>query len=78
MNDITSKKGKQIMKSLELDHYSDIYEPHPISDVELLGHAKNNIVEVQEMELSLPPECWDMLSQAFKMLDQVQEFLYNH
>lgn len=55
-----------------------IYVAHPISDVELLDHAKNNIVEVQEMELSLPPECWVMLSQAFKMLDQVQEYLFSN
>ena len=65
------------MKTLELDYCSEVYEPHPISDVELLGYAKNNIVEVQEMERSLPPECRVMLSQAFKMLDQVQEYLYN-
>lgn len=55
-----------------------IYEAHPISDVELLGHAKNNIVEVKEMELSLPCEYWIMLSQAYEMLDKVQEFLYTH
>lgn len=60
------------------NHCNEVYEPHPISDVELLGHAKNNIVEVQEMELSLPPECWVILSQAFKMLDQVQEYLFNN
>lgn len=55
-----------------------IYEPHPISDVELLGHAKNNIVEVKDMELSLPYEYWVMLSQAFEMLNRVQEYLYTH
>lgn len=57
---------------------NEIYELHPISEVELLGHAKNNIVEVKEMVLSLPCEYWIMLSQAYEMLDEVQEYLYNH
>ena len=58
-------------------YYSGIYEPHPISEIELLGYAKNNIVEVEEMILSLPYEHWLMLALAFKLLDQVQEYLYN-
>ena len=59
-------------------YYTDIYEPHPISEIELLGCAKNNIAEVEEMILSLPYEHWLMLAQAFELLDQVQEYLYNH
>lgn len=58
-------------------YYTDIYEPHPISEIELLGCAKNNIAEVREMVLCLPYECWIMLSQAYEMLDMVQEYLYN-
>lgn len=54
---------------------TDIYDPHPISEIELLGFAKNNIVE--EMVLSLPYECWIMLSQARELIDKVQEYLYN-
>lgn len=58
-------------------YYTNIYEPHPISEIELLGHAKNNIAEVEKMVLCLPYECWIMLSQAYEMLDMVQEYLYN-
>lgn len=55
-----------------------IYNPHPISEIELLGRAKNDIAEVEEMVLSLPYEYWVMLSQAFEMLDRVQKYLYTH
>lgn len=57
---------------------NEIYEPHPTSEIELLGYAKNNIVEAKEMILSLPFEYWIMLSQAYEMLDEVQEYLYKH
>ena len=62
-----------------MNHINDsiIYEPHPLSDVELLGCAKNDIAEVEEMVLSLPYECWIMLSLARELLNRVQEYLYN-
>lgn len=48
----------------------------PVSEVELLGHAKNDIVGVKEKVLSLPYACWNMLSHAYELLDKVQEYLY--
>ena len=60
------------------DNNNMIYEVHPISDVELLGHAKNNIVEVMEMSPCLPFESWEMLRNAYNWLDKVQELLFNN
>ncbi len=61
----------------ELD-YNTIYEPHPMSEVELLGYAKNYIVEVEQMVEKLPYEHWMMLSAAYRQLDEVQEYLFNN
>lgn len=63
---------------MSTNNNSYIFEPHPIGEVELLGYAKNNIVEVEEMVSGLPYDCWVMLSRAFELLDQVQEYLYTH
>lgn len=48
-----------------------------ISPIELLGYAKNNIVEVEDRVLKLPQEYTDKLSQAYRLLDEVQEYLYS-
>lgn len=34
---------------MDKENYTAIYEPHPISEIELLGYAKNNIAEVRNM-----------------------------
>lgn len=36
--------------------YDELYDPHPISSIELLGYAKNNIAEVLEIEDMLPQQ----------------------
>ena len=46
------------------------------SPIELLGYAKNNIIEVGDREASLPENYKILLSVAFDMLNEVQEYLY--
>lgn len=58
-------------------NYNEVYEPHPVSEVELLGYAKNYIVEVEEMVKKLPYEHWVGLACAYRLLDAVQEHLLN-
>lgn len=53
----------------------DNFEPNAI---ELLGFAKNNIVEVKEKENKLPIRYKNKLSIAYMLLDEVQEFLFNN
>ena len=66
--------------SVQMDgtNCTDIYEAHPISEIELLGYAKNNIAEARNMVLCLPYEHWLMLDWAYELLDQVQEYLFTH
>lgn len=53
----------------------DIYtEPCPI---ELLGYAKNDIVEAKRLAYTLPKEQLAMLSKAYALLDGVQEYIFN-
>lgn len=49
-------------------------EPCPI---ELLGYAKNDIVEVKRLAYTLPKEQLTMLSKAYAILDGVQEYIFN-
>jgi len=56
----------------------DQYEKFDIPPVELLGYAKNCIVEVQVAEPKLPIDVKDRLVKAYLMLDEVQEFLYDN
>ncbi len=46
--------------------------------IELLGFAKNNIVEVQNKEKDLPLEYAADLKQAYRLLDKIQEYLYRN
>lgn len=57
---------------------TDIYDPYPISAIELLGCAKNDIMEAEGKIRSLPYEQWVGLSKAREILNNVQEYLYNH
>ena len=53
----------------------DIYhEPCPI---ELLGYAKNDIVEAKRLAYTLPKEQIDLLCKAYAILDGVQEYIFN-
>ena len=49
-------------------------EPCPI---ELLGYAKNDIVEAKRLAYTLPKEQIDLLSKAYAILDGVQEYIFN-
>lgn len=51
-----------------------LHEPCPI---ELLGYAKNDIVEAKRLAYTLPKEQIDQLSKAYAILDGVQEYIFN-
>lgn len=48
------------------------------SSIELLGFAKNCIVEAKEIESNLPDQYKRMLSKAYSLLATVQEYLYHN
>lgn len=48
-----------------------------INPIELLGYAKNNIIEAQERAGILPDEYIGKLAQAYRFIHEIQEFLYN-
>lgn len=47
-----------------------------ISPIELLGYAKNYILETKERVKNLPQWCQEMLCETYDMLDQIQDYLY--
>lgn len=49
--------------------------PMEITPFELLGHAKNNIVEVQKKLSSLPQEYICGLRLSYRLLETVQKYL---
>lgn len=60
---------------------NDIYEEFEyfeLDPIELVGYSKNNIVEVKEKVQNLPHEHKEKLSLAYSLLNEVQEYLYNH
>lgn len=59
------------------DYLDEIYDPHPIGAIELLGYAKNHIVEAKGMEV-LPKEYQTALINAYHLLDMVQEYLFEN
>ena len=48
-----------------------------ISPIELLGYAKNYIVDVEEQRIDLPDEVQNKLLLAYQFLTIAQEYLYN-
>lgn len=56
---------------------SRIFGPCPISAIELLSQAKNDIVSAGKMAETLPYEHWKMLSHSLALLSEVQKYLYN-
>lgn len=58
---------------------SEIFEPHPVSALDLIGQAMNLIVRIEGMEEKekLLYEHLDMLSSAFALLYEVEEYLYS-
>jgi hypothetical protein len=58
---------------------NEFYElPLSITPIELLGYAKNNIVEVMEINPKLSSIYADKLDLAYSLLDDVQEYLFNN
>lgn len=47
------------------------------SPIELLGYAKNYILDVQEQRIDLPYEKENYLLAAYQLLTIVQEYLYS-
>ena len=60
--------------SESLDDVTIHFDMNPI---ELLGYAKNNIVEVQEIT-DIPLDLMDKLKQSYLLLDEVQENLFRN
>ena len=50
---------------------------YEISPIELIGYAKNYIVDVQEQHIELPHEVENKLLTAYLLLDMVQEHFFN-
>lgn len=63
------------MKQINYDSNYIYREPNSI---ELIGCAKNDISKVLKPESQLPLEYFNKLSQAYALLDEVQEYLYEH
>lgn len=60
---------------VKTSHYDwSVFELTPI---ELLGYAKNNIVEVQEKAPYLSQEYLDKLRLAYSLVDEVQKLFWN-
>ena len=52
-----------------------LYEP---SEIELLGYAKNEILEAMQIITCLPKELREKLHLAYILIDDVQEYLFEH
>lgn len=59
--------------------FGEILESYPVSALDLIGQAKNLIVQIEGMEEKekLLYEHIDMLSSAFSLLCGVEEYLYS-
>lgn len=57
---------------------ADDFYPLSITPIELIGYAKNDIVDAQELIPMLPTEYRRKLKQAYILLNEVQEYLYNN
>lgn len=56
----------------------DIFEYLNLPPIELMGYAKNNIVEAASKAENLPYRYTLKLRKAYILLNNVQEYLYNH
>lgn len=55
----------------------ELYLLFETNSIELIGYAKNNIVEAKEKEINLPTEYIEKMEKAYSLLHEVQEYLYN-
>ncbi len=69
---MTYNKGVFNMNMKNKDFF-EYYEPNTI---EILGYAKNKIVDVKEKEKKLPAKYRTKLSKAYALLDEVQDYLF--
>ena len=58
-------------------YIEDINSYLELNSIELLGYSKNNIIESMERSEELPPKYENKLHKAYKLIDEVQEYLYN-
>lgn len=56
---------------------NDLYFWEPNS-IELLGYAKNSIIEAKDKVSNVPQKYLDKLSNAYALLTDVQEYLFNN
>lgn len=49
-----------------------------LNSIELLGYSKNNIFEAEDKVSNIPQEYREKLRRAYSLLDEVQEYLFNH
>ncbi len=56
----------------------DIVEYINITPIELLGYARNNIIESQSKIKNLPYDYKIKLDKACDLLVDIQEYLYSH
>ena len=60
---------------------TDLYttvENCELSAIELLGFIKNDIVDIKQIIVDIPQEYKDRLILAYSLINDVQEYLYNH
>lgn len=69
-----STKNTQIEKVVNI---MDNFYNEEISPIELLGYAKNYIIDVLEGRIDLPHEEECKLLTAYRLLTQSQEYFYN-
>lgn len=58
--------------------WMDFFEYLKLTPIELLGYAKNNIIESRRKIENLPCDYEMKLKIAYDLLDEVQEYLFNH
>lgn len=58
-----------------IEDYMFFIETNPI---EILGYAKNDIAEAKGKSKNLPHEYMEKLSDAYALLNEVQEYLYSN
>ena len=71
------KKGKTFMNYHEYTEELENFE-HEYTPIELIGLAKNYIVQTMEVIDQIAPEYSAGLSQAYALLHEVQEYLYEN
>lgn len=58
-------------------NFDDVIIHFDTNPIELLGYAKNNILEVQKIT-DIPFDLMDKLKQSYLLLDEIQEYLFQN